>query len=139
MILDETEPHTWPASSFAPQRLIEARLDLRSTINIAEQIADEAEARVAKLWHDRIVTRLAAELDRELRDGLPMRDATDLAVARRMIKELSVELKVAATKCNVAAAWLREKGEAKKASEMHQAAGRAFSVYEAVAGGGNDV
>ena len=104
-------------------------------IDEAEEIVQAAEERLAQVWRARLVEHIAQSLDRELRDGAPVRQPPDLQAANSVIRELAAELKKASENLHVAATVFRDEGRGKLASAAKEAAQRAGQVARNVLGG----
>lgn len=94
----------------------------------------DAEDQVAQHWRDRIVTRIAESIDRELREGLPMQAPSSEEQALAIVKGVAGELREAANSLFYAAGVLKACGKAYQASQTHQSGQRALKVAEDLIG-----
>jgi hypothetical protein len=97
-------------------------------------LTEAAEAAVAQRWLDRIVFRLAEQIDRELRQGLALSVPTSEEQALGIIKGVAADLRAASQALFKAADDLKRVGKGYQASQAHLAAQRANQAAEDLIG-----
>lgn len=102
--------------------------------NLILSLTEEAERAVTERWQQRIIARIADQVESELREGLPLAAPDSEKAALGIIKGVAGDLRAASQALFVAAEQLKRAGRAFQASQAHQAGRQAAEAAEGLIG-----